>query len=338
MDQDKKYAYRILIGLKTGQTVLPTETQVGKALKAMGVTSYSFTKITDPERDRIGLDVSLNENRFVTAIGTATGVTDPGSRWTFKFDPTGEQQGGPGAVRGEFVNHLTLPAVGATEYAVTVTLSDATRKELNDNGYSIFGFKAVESSQKGKPLVWFTDTNFQHDFVLSWQVDYVGYISTTVDIDDKSHITKDTQTPMTLGERWNVPYSKDTVVGDPGSIEIANVTGVRYTCGIGQAATAGSPGAAPPICAFPLFGTGMVGIVPIEKVVLTFATSKLNTGTVIEQAFAPSLLIDLTGVSKREVSFDMDHGWGASDGGSWPTWATKLGFASDLVGPLVVGS
>ncbi|MFE7332285.1 hypothetical protein ACFU8W_47010 [Streptomyces sp. NPDC057565] len=41
-----------------------------------------------------------------------------------------------------------------------------------------------------------------------------------------------------------------------------------------------------------------------------FATSVIETSTVVERAFGPGLLIDLTGVKHREVTYDVDDGWG----------------------------
>jgi hypothetical protein len=65
-----------------------------------------------------------------------------------------------------------------------------------------------------------------------------------------------------------------------------------------------------PICAFPLFGQGLDQFTPIELAFFMFATTPVNTGTVIEQAFSPGILVDMTGgATSTAVSFDINAGW-----------------------------
>ncbi len=81
------------------------------------------------------------------------------------------------------------------------------------------------------------------------------------------------------------------------------------------------------MCAFPLFGKNTEVIAPIEQVALMFAKQKVNTGTVIYQAFGQGIFIDLTSDPEREVSYDIYQGW------SWNNlpWAQTIPSNADLV-------
>jgi len=88
---------------------------------------------------------------------------------------------------------------------------------------------------------------------------------------------------------------------------------------------------ATPLCAFPLFGNNMDVIIPIEKVLLMFSTTPVNTGTVIEQSYGSGLLIDLTAENHRSVGYDINKGW------SWGgySWAQSVPPSAELV-PLLI--
>jgi diadenosine tetraphosphatase ApaH/serine/threonine PP2A family protein phosphatase len=48
-----------------------------------------------------------------------------------------------------------------------------------------------------------------------------------------------------------------------------------------------------------------------------FATEIVETQTVLEKSLGPGILIDLTGVTQRNVSYDIDKGWHWGDDESW---------------------
>lgn len=104
--------------------------------------------------------------------------------------------------------------------------------------------------------------------------------------------------------------------GTAGAISIYNTTQKPFTCGI----SVKTDGNSNPICAFPLYGESMDVMVPIEKVLVMFASDEVNTGTVIEKSFTSSFLVDMTGASdnKRQVKFNINTSWDA-DGASWAT-------------------
>ena len=94
------------------------------------------------------------------------------------------------------------------------------------------------------------------------------------------------------------------------------------SCGISQLNTDGYT----ELCAFPLSGHMEDVIIPIEKVLLMFATETVNTGTVIEKTYSEGIMIDLTKEQTRSVSFGINSSW--NWGGA--TWAHTVKENVDL--------
>jgi hypothetical protein len=202
----------------------------------------------------------------------------------------------------------------ATPYSITINMSADTADQLKDQGYSLFGFKAVLAGAPAgaAPLVWFTSTAFSLKVTVSWTEQYEAY-SSTQQISDGVTIVGSNSYPIDLEQELVITEASGTgtvMNGNvPTSIAISNTSHTPLTCGIGQMIN----GSANPLCAFPLHGIGTDVITPIEKVMLTFATKKVDTGTVTEQAFEEGALFDLTDKNNATVTFDIDKGWSASD-------------------------
>lgn len=203
----------------------------------------------------------------------------------------------------------------STPYEIDISLSPETVKELKDGGYALYGFKAVKSTVVGAaPLVWFTDLNFLNTTRVKWTEQYQAYISTD-QIISNGVIDASANVDINLGQTANVDEDQNLTPvseGTPLAISIFNQSSMPLTAGISQM----NNGAANPMCAIPLHGNMLDVVVPIEKVLLTFASNTVNTGTVIYKAYASGLLIDLTADNTRAVSFDINKGW-AWDGGTW---------------------
>lgn len=214
----------------------------------------------------------------------------------------------------------------SSNYSVTIQLSPSTVAALKSEGASLYGFKAVQTTQKGgAPLVWFVDSEMLPAVAVNWSEQYEAYISTSQIIthgviDASNNIDAD------LGETANVDVDGNLTVtesGVAGAISINNVSPTPYTCGISQ--MQGS--VATPLCAFPLYGNNLDVIAPIEKVLFFFATAQVDTGTVLEQAYGPGVLLDLTGNPQLTVSYDINAGW--DFGGE--SWGTTVPASSALV-------
>ncbi|TWF56764.1 hypothetical protein FHW37_102403 [Neorhizobium alkalisoli] len=220
--------------------------------------------------------------------------------------------------------------LGATSYGVAIQMTDATVTALSNGNYLLYGFKGVQANMGGgRPLVWFKSADYGTETDVSWEIQYQAYTSRS-EIIPNGQIKGLTPYNINLGQKLKVqtPQGSGNVVeGDPGNISILNLTTDQMTCGISEVVE----GTAQPLCAFPLYGNGLDAMVPIQKVLLTFSTKVVNTGTVIEQAYSQSILIDLTSSTHRAVSFDINKGW------SWGgySWAQKVEADSNVV-PLLI--
>ncbi|AFY47842.1 hypothetical protein Nos7524_1984 [Nostoc sp. PCC 7524] len=229
---------------------------------------------------------------------------------------------------------ITLETAVATNYSVSINMEDKTVEALSNNGYILYAFKAVKTTAKGSPVVWFKTTNYGLNTQISWSEEYEAYTSKT-DIKPNALIIDSNSYPISLDNTLNITSptgtgSVDTSKGTPGAINIHNQTSTQFTTGISQKL---GDGTVNPLCAFPLFGNMLDIIAPLEKVVLMFSTTPVNTGSVIEQSFSPAILIDLTGENSRTVSFDINNGW--SWGGA--PWGRNIPASGDLV-PFLIES
>jgi hypothetical protein len=202
----------------------------------------------------------------------------------------------------------------ATPYQINITMDQPTVEALTAGGYWLYGFKGVQTSlQGGAPLVWIQSKTYSLDTVVTWKEQYQAYTSKS-EIKDSRQILASAEYNIDLQQTLNVTDVSGTgqVVtgGTTNAISITNQTSTQFTCGISQIQNASDK--ATPLCAFQLYGKQMDVMAPIELVMLEFATSAFNTGTVIYQAFSPGVLINLTTQSTVGVTYDINNGWSAS--------------------------
>lgn len=201
-------------------------------------------------------------------------------------------------------------------YSVSVQMSQDTVNSLSQNNFILYGFKAVRTTAPGAPLVWFQTTAYGLDTKLSWEQAYQAYTSTS-SIVPGGEVRATNSYDIDLKQTLQVTDKSGTgeVVreGTAGAISIVNQTSTQFTCGISEKQPSGG---VTPTCAFSLFGNNLDVIGPIERILLMFSSLPVNTGTVIYKAYSAGLLIDLTGVNSRSVSYDVNGGWSWS-GGAW---------------------
>lgn len=224
--------------------------------------------------------------------------------------------------------------LGGTSYEVKIAMDQNTVTLLNQGNFFLYGFKAVRTTQAGAPLVWFQTKQYGLSTDLQWQEDYQAYTSTS-QIVPQGQIKATNSYPIGLDNTLNVTNatgtgSVDTTQGTVGAITIHNQTTTQFACGISQTEPGGT---VTPMCAFPLYGGNLDVIAPIEQVLLMFSSTPVNTGTVIEQAYSPGIIIDLTAENTRQVNYDINMGW-TWDGG---TWAASVQASQSLV-PLLIQS
>jgi hypothetical protein len=226
--------------------------------------------------------------------------------------------------------------LGATQYEIDITMDESTLQKLQAGGFNLYAFKAVQTSVTGgAPLVWFRagPKDYMPTTKVIWDVKYQAYISRNT-IVPNGHIEASAARDIDLGQTFEALPDGTTEVINQGTrtaISIHNRREIEYACGISQY---DSQGKANPMCAFPLYGGNLDVIAPIQKVLLMFATSPVNTGTVIFQAFSPGALIDLTSSNTRSVVYDINRNWKDNQQFNW----VKLVDANAALVPLLVES
>jgi hypothetical protein len=222
------------------------------------------------------------------------------------------------------------------DFTVAIQMDQNTVEKLSMGGFNLYAFKAVQAAGAGAPTVWFKTRNFSLETDVQWQVAYQAYTSKS-EIVPNGSIVASANYGIDLKQTLNVTSSTgtgsvNTSTGTPGAISIYNQTNTEFTCGISQQTADGTFGT---MCAFPLYGTNMDVIAPIEKVFLMFSTNPVNTGTVVVQSYSQGLMVDLTGVSGRQVTYSINNGW------SWAgsaAWAKAYPANSNMVPLLIVNS
>lgn len=199
-----------------------------------------------------------------------------------------------------------------TTFRINLNLDRNTADSLFDAGFSLFGFKAVATPiANTEPLVWFSTRNYVTSTGIEYEQEYGAYTSTT-EIIDGAQINATFNVPIQFDQTLVVNRENGTGDVEPGGfptgISIQNQSGVQFTSGITQY---NPDGVQTELCASPLFGPNLNQYTPIEMVMLTFATGRMVNGTVIERAFAPGALIDLTGAPNqtRDVTYELNSGW-----------------------------
>lgn len=211
----------------------------------------------------------------------------------------------------------------ATQYQVNITMTGETVTQLLNNNFYLYGFKVVQSSSGGSPVVWFNTMDFALTTAVSWTESYQAFTSRS-QIIPHGQIVAEASYPADLGQVLTVSNAMGIGEVTQGNstggisikqgISILNQTSTPFTCGISQQQPNGTYN---PICAFNLFGHNLDVIVPIEQVYLMFSSLPIHTGTVVEQSYGPGILINLSGSSTQSVSYDINGGWTWPDEASW---------------------
>lgn len=216
-------------------------------------------------------------------------------------------------------------------FTANITMDSNTYDTLKNGGFKLFGFKAVQVSvQGGVPLVWFATDNYLAETQVEWEENYQAYISSQDIPAQGTKIKASSTEDIDLGQTMNVTKNGVTSVvatGKAGAISVVAELGKQWTTGINQLVE----GKAQPLCAVPLFGGNLDTFTPIEKVLFMFATEPYTTGTVIVQAFSQGILVDLTGVQSRDLTYDLNNGWGPTN----QVWAKLVPVTSDIT-PLLI--
>jgi hypothetical protein len=227
----------------------------------------------------------------------------------------------------------------ATKYQIQITMSDDTIQALKSSNYTLYAFKAVNNGNtNAAPLVWFKTQkdDLLRSTVINWEEQYQAYISNSQIISGGS-VDGSNATDIDLGQTANVNQYGSLDAKNGGNslaISLNNPTVTPYMAsGISQLVK----GQASPMIALPLYGETEEDFVPIEKVLLMFATPSVNTGTVIYKSYTEGVLVDLTAApgspKTRAVSYVINTGW---DWGQ-QAWGRSVAAEEQLV-PILIGN
>ncbi|MEX0299318.1 MAG: hypothetical protein AB3N28_09630 [Kordiimonas sp.] len=215
-------------------------------------------------------------------------------------------------------------------YTLNIMMDPQTIIALRSAGYSLYGFKAVQSaSSGGVPTVWFRDDQYMQSTDIVWQGDYRAYSSQT-QVVPNAVVTPTVSLDIRLGQMLVCDANGNAKVKagvSQNNISLLNQAPQQITTGISEEVN----GQISPICTFPLFGNMLDTVAPIEKVLLMFSTEQLDTSTIVERSTSAGLLVDLAGTTSRSVNFDINTGWSA--GGA--SWAQNLPAFTDIA-PILI--
>jgi hypothetical protein len=233
-------------------------------------------------------------------------------------------------------DHFYDMSADSTPYAVTIKMTQDTVNALSEQGFKLYGFKAVKTTAGGgTPVIWFQTTTFGLSTAVTWTEQYQAYTTNSQAITN-GQITATNAYDIKLQQTLDVTSTTgtgnvDTLHGVASAISILNRTSMPFTCGISQLQS----GVAMPMCAFPLNGNMLDVIAPIEQVLLMFSTTAVNTGAVIYQAFSQGVMLNLTSEQSMQVSFDINTSWdwgGGPDGQIIPAQANLVPFLIQRMG------
>lgn len=196
------------------------------------------------------------------------------------------------------------------QYKISISLDDATLHALDEGGWQLQAFKGVKGAGAGKPLLWYALSEFSSKVELKWGEQFGGYVANqkllagaTVDI--SSYRTMDPGQRMSLNPDGTTSIS--TVGGKKDAFTFYNAKKEEWTCGISQSVNGSNPS---PLCAFHLYGLTFDFIEPYEKIVLVFASTQVDTGTVVEEALAASVEILLSPEQPNiGLGFNINQSW-----------------------------
>jgi hypothetical protein len=223
------------------------------------------------------------------------------------------------------------PPLDPAGYRVAIEMTAETADALAASGYALLGFKAVRSSDRGGvPLVWFRTPRYSLSTTVTWFARYQAYTATRAAA--PASIDARASYDIAPGQVLEVTSPAGTGVvllgGPADAIALHNQTTVGFRCGISQY----HDGAAAPIASFPLHGKSLQTIVPVERVLLVFATAPLASGTAVRTSPGLGVLVDLDGAHDRALRFDIDEGWSAGD----RPWAREVPPGAELAPLLII--
>jgi hypothetical protein len=205
-------------------------------------------------------------------------------------------------------------------YQLTIEMSPPTVQALQQSGSMLYALQAVQGPGGGEPLAWVQTGSFAENTTLGWSDGYQAFTAQST-----ATVVVSVSVDIAPGQTFVVPAGTVQNEGVAGAIGILNQGTQPTRAGIGLKSGASSS----PLCAFPLYGGGLLLVVPTQQVFLMF--SGVSGQSAVPQSLGPGVLVDMAGGGERQVTFDVNEGW------SWGgfSWARAYPPLTDLTTLLI---
>lgn len=219
---------------------------------------------------------------------------------------------------------------------VTVFVNDATLAALKDLDYTLYALKGFETTNaQGKALVWGESSTYVQNTTFISTAEYQAYLATPDQLVGNSIVIHTTiSADVKLGDivTYIDPGTplKVTPGGYPQGVTIVNTTTTPFSAGL-SARSMDAGGGFSPVAGVPLYGLSEAIIAPVDKFLVTFSTSGTAVGQPLPYSMTQSLLIDMTGQTQLEATFDINTGWNFNNA----SWGESVPAGSDLFALLV---
>jgi hypothetical protein len=219
---------------------------------------------------------------------------------------------------------------------VTVFVDDATLAALKELDYTLYALKGFETTNaQGKAMAWGETSNYLQNTTFISTAEYQAFLSAAdVLVGNGIVIHAGTSADVVLGDivtftDLNTPL-KVTPGGYAQGVTIVNASTTPYSAGL-SARSMDAGGTFSPVAGVPLYGLSEAIIAPVDKFLVTFSTSGTQVGQPLPYSMTQSLLIDMTGQTQLEATFDINTGWSFNNA----SWGQTIPAGADLFAVLV---
>jgi hypothetical protein len=217
-----------------------------------------------------------------------------------------------------------------TEYRLNIHFSAETANALVSGNFSLLALQSSQSTiDGGQPVLWlkshFTDPAAA-ELVIQVSDESGAYVSASPIISGRV-ISPAAQSMLRYGQVMRIQADGRVAIsydGPAGGLSILNESTIPWSCGLTNPSKA--------IAAVPLYGLMMNTFAPVPRLLVAITSYPgYVEQSVLESIEADGFLADFKGVTDRDVTFDINKGWGW---GGW-SWGQILPARTPLAPALI---
>ncbi len=210
-----------------------------------------------------------------------------------------------------------------TTYTLTLSLDQDTRTFLKNGTYSLFVFKGIDAGSGAASTVWFKltgdkDLYNQPVIPIKWEEEfYIGENKDPTIIDGASaggfspYVKPNDIRPVKLGQTYiyeGISWDVDSIKApSETAFWIQNKPSSENAFYISQKIDSGANDYI--VVQTAAGNGGTVSFTPIATISMIFASSKIQKGTIITQAFSSGTIITFVGDTETKVTYSSSNGW-----------------------------